>query len=84
MLFGLVLRLCYFLILCLKEVDQNVIILVKLVFLSGCHCAIQIDADSTEHIFDHSGANFTNLKALFSVLLLAIKVNLLYDGLASG
>ena len=59
------------------------IILIQLILLFGHHCAIQINSDAAQHIFDHSGPNFTNLKAFISKLLLAIKIDLLYDGLAS-
>ena len=59
------------------------IIFVQLILLSGYYCAIQINADTAQHIFDHSGTNLTNLKAFISKLLLAIKIDFLYDGLAS-
>lgn len=59
------------------------IILIQLILLFGHHCAIQINSDAAHHIFDHSGTYFTNLKAFISKLLLAIKIDLLYDGLAS-
>ena len=59
------------------------IIFVQLILLSGYYCAIQINADTAQHIFDHSGAYFTNLEAFISILMLAIKINFLYHGLAS-
>lgn len=59
------------------------IIPIQLILLFDSQCSIQISTEFAQHIFDHSGTNFTDLKAFISKLLLAIKIEFLYNGLAS-